>query len=158
MSRHDSRERAARAATLRALQYSWRDVCSELGYRSVGAAQLAVKGHYQRNPGDPCEVTQRNLLEQTRVTSRALLSRFAAAAERRDDDTLAMLNRELVRNRDQIAKLTGAYAPDRQQVDVSVSADPAAIIARAEADLLALVEQRQLPGTIIDVETEEIPR
>ncbi|MCH9729095.1 MAG: hypothetical protein K0U84_05345 [Actinomycetia bacterium] len=122
MSLRDSRARAERAFQLRAIGRSWREVCAELGYKSVGAAQLAVQRHERRNGPEPVETSRRSLIESARITTSVLFDRFAAAAARDDDATAAMLNRELCRTRDQLARLQGAYAPDQAEVSVSVTA------------------------------------
>ena len=53
--------------------------------------------------------------------TRRLNERFDAAIDRQDDDTAAMLNRELHRNDDLLAKLQGTYAPERHEHDLRVS-------------------------------------
>jgi hypothetical protein len=118
MSLRESRVRAERAWQLRAIGRSWRQVANELGYRSIGAAQVAVKRHEKRDGVEPVETSRRSLIESARITSAVLFDRFAAAANREDDATLALLNHELCRNRDQLAKLMGAYAPERAEVTV----------------------------------------
>lgn len=151
MALRDSRARAERAFQLRSIGRTWREVANELEYRSVGAAQLAVSRHLKRTGPDPTETSQRSLIESARLTTAVLFDRFAAAAERQDDDTLAMLNRELVRNRDQVAKLVGAYAPDRTEVDVSVTA------AQFRDRVLAVAQRADQapPPPVIDAETIE---
>jgi hypothetical protein len=138
MTLRDSRARAERAAMLRAVGRSWREVAGELGYRSIGAAQTAVERHELRNGPEPVQASRRSLIASARVTHATLFDRFAAAIDREDDETAALLNRELVRNRDQIAKLTGSYAPEN--INVNVRQTPAAIIDRMESELLALAQ------------------
>jgi hypothetical protein len=67
-----------------------------------------------------------------------VFDRFAAAIDREDDETAALLNREVCRNRDQLAKLTGFYAPET--VDVHVTQTPAAILAETKQRLLAVID------------------
>lgn len=117
MPLHDSRARAERAFQLRAVGWSWNRIAAELGYASHGAAQTAVRRHEARTSGESSESSRRSLIESARVTTAVLFDRFAAAAEREDDKTMALLNGEIARNRDQLAKLTGAYMP----VDVKVT-------------------------------------
>lgn len=138
MTLRDSRARAERAAILRSIGRSWREVAGELGYRSIGAAQTAVERHELRNGPEPVETSRRSLITSARITHSILFDRFAAAIDREDDETAALLNRELVRNRDQLAKLTGAYAPEN--INVNVQTTPAAIIAEARERLLAVVD------------------
>jgi hypothetical protein len=138
MPLRDSRARAERAFQLRAIGRSWRQIATELGYKSNGAAQTAVARHEQREGPEPVERTRRSLVESTRITTSVLFDRFAAAVSREDDQTVAMLNREIVRNRDQLAKLLGAYAPERSEVDVNVHSTTTAILAEARQRLLAI--------------------
>lgn len=128
MSLRESRARAEHAYQLRAIGRSWRQVAGELGYKSVGAAQLAVKRHEQRQDPITPETSRRSLIESARVTTAVLFDRFAAAAEREDDRTLVMLNGEIARNRDQLAKLTGAYMPVQSEVDLNVRQSPSQIL------------------------------
>lgn len=137
MTLRESRERAEKAAMLRAIGRSWREVCRELAYKSIGAAQLAVARHERRNGPEPVETSRRSLITSARITHSILFDRFAAAIDRDDDETAAMLNRELVRNRDQIAKLTGSYAPERHDVTVQSASE---LIAATKQRLLEIVD------------------
>lgn len=140
MTLHSSRARAERAFQLRSLGWSWNRIAAELDFKSHGAAQTAVKRHEQRVGSEPVESTRRSLIESARITTTVLFDRFAAAADRGDDRAIALLNGELCRNRDQLAKLTGAYAPERSEVDLNVRQTPSQIIADAQARLLAVIE------------------
>jgi len=148
MPLRDSRARAERAFQLRAIGRSWREAANELGYRSVGAVQRAVQRHELRNGPEPVETSRRSLITSARITHSILFDRFAAAIDREDDETAALLNRELVRNRDQIAKLTGSYAPEN--INVNVSQTPAAIIADARARLLAVVDAEVIDARVVE--------
>ena len=154
MSTYASRERAAEAFQLRASRYSWREVCDRLGYRSVGAAQSAVSRHVERVRREPTATSIEAHKFAIETRTRALSQRFAAALKANDDDTLITLNREIIRNEAELAKLGGLYEPET--VNVNVTQTPAAIIDRMEAELLALAAQRapqhQLPGNVIDAE------
>ncbi len=145
-SRQDSRARAERAFQLHACGRTWAEVSQELGYKSRGAAQLAVKRLHDRTPPESSDAARRSAAESLRITSSVLFGRFGDAARRQDDAALAMLNRELVRNRDQVAKLLGLYAPD--QVDVNVSTSASAILERAESEFLALA-QNTIEGEVV---------
>jgi hypothetical protein len=152
MNRYDSRARAERAFGLRAVGRTWQEIADALGYKSRGAAQDAVRRHMDRTAPDSPEAARRSALESLRITSATLFGAFSAAATRRDDKALAALNAELARNRDQFAKLTGAYQPERAEVEVAVMVQqtPADLLAEYEAKLLAFVdavviEQKELP-------------
>lgn len=137
MPLHASRARAERAFSLRAIGRSWSEVRDELGYKSVGAAQTAVSRHMARNSAEHVDTTRRGAVESLRITTSVLFDRFAAAVVREDDATVALLNREIVRNRDQLARLTGAYMPERAEVDVTV--------AGVESTRRALLERLERP-------------
>lgn len=115
----------------------------KLDYRSVGAVQLAVKAHVERELRDPSEVTHREQVETVRMRQRLLNARFAEAYRAADDDRLAAINRELHRNGDILAKLTGTYSPERQQVDVTVGRSRADILAEEESRFLASLADRR---------------
>jgi len=69
MLRRDSRQRAAVASALRADHRSWREVARALGYRSVGAAQAAVKAHLDPGYRQPHEQTVWEQIEAVRLVS-----------------------------------------------------------------------------------------
>ena len=138
MSRYVSRQRAAEAFQLRGSRHSWREVCDRLGYRSVGAAQTAVARHVarERREATTTSIEAHKFAIETRI--RAMHQRFTAAFRSGDDGTLVTLNREIRANEAELAKLGGFYAPE--QIDVSLTADPAAVIAQARTRLLEIVD------------------
>ncbi|MBD1318529.1 hypothetical protein [Gordonia hankookensis] len=158
----NSRERAERAFQLRACGRSWLDVARALGYGSPGAAQTAVKRHLAReerlNSGD---ATLRELLEGARISNAVLYGRFSEALARRDDLTLVMLSREMRANRDQIAKLVGAYAPVQVQVEQGLTehefATEAARLLREISGAPPGWTSPVLDGEVTDVDTDEDP-
>ena len=114
-----SRERAAEAFALRASHYSWREVCEHLGYRSVGAAQSAVKRHVERNKrgeSTPVRIEAHRYAIETRT--RALTQRFTSAFMDGDDGNLVLLNREIRSNEIELAKIGGLYEPATVNVNV----------------------------------------
>ena len=158
MSRYDSRARAAEAYELRTAHHSWREICTKLGFRSVGAAQTAVNRHVARMGREPTETCRQTREDSIRLRSRALGERFAVAYVDGDDDKLVMLNRELARNDSELAKLQGLYAPERAEVSVTVSAAELrqrvrAVAERADAERAAL-----LSSAVIDAEVVEVSK
>ncbi len=145
MSRHAGRERAAEAFALRASRYSWREVADRLAYRSIGAAQTAVHRHVERLRREPAFISVETHKYAIETRTRALSQRFTAAFRDGDDDTLVTLNREIIRNEAELAKLGGFYEPET--VNVNVSQTPRAIIDRMEAELLALVDAQDRRAT-----------
>lgn len=113
----------------------------ELGFRHRTSARQAVAAYMASTTAETVDSARRTAAESLRITTAILFDRLALAVQRDDentDATVVLLNRELVRNRDQAAKLHGAYAPERTEVDVNVRQTPAAIIDRMETELLAL--------------------
>lgn len=159
MNRQDSRARAEEAFRLRAAGRTWSEISTALGYRSRGAAQLAVRRLMDRTPAETPGHARAKADETLRITQSVLFGRLAAATQRGDDETLTRVAKEIRATVAERSKLAGAYAPQRTEVDVTVTTDPSAIIARAEADLLALVaerQQHQLPATpILEAEVIE---
>lgn len=158
MNRQDSRGRAEEAFRLRAAGRTWAEISRVLGYRSRGAAQLAVKRLMDQNPPATVDHARATADESLRITQSVLFGRMAAATHRGDDETLTKLAKEIRATVAERSKLAGAYAPQRTEVDVTVSGDPTAIIANAERELLALIAERQqsLPAApILEAEVIE---
>ncbi len=153
----DSRQRAEEAFTLRASRYSWNEICKRLGYRSVGAAQTAVNRHVSRErKREVSAATIAAHKQGIEIRCRAMSQRFVAAYKAGDDNTMIALNREITRNEAELAKLGGMYAPERQEVGVTVTADLPALLDQVETALLERDRQRQLmSGNIIDAELIE---
>ncbi|MGE2690098.1 hypothetical protein [Mycolicibacterium pulveris] len=140
MSRRDSRARAEEAFALRAIGRTWAEVSAELGYRSRGAAQLAVARLHARQPATSPETVRRSSTESLRIMRSILFERFAAAKQAGDDQTLIGLHRELTRNLSEAAKLHGAHAPEKLDVDVTVRQSPSEILAEAQERVLAIID------------------
>jgi hypothetical protein len=150
MSTYASRERAAEAFGLRSTRYSWREIRDRLGYRSVGAAQSAVNRHVARNRrGEAKRVTVESHKAAIETRTRAMSQRFVAAFRNGDDDTMVTLNSEISRNEVELAKLDELYPDPNVKVDVSVSIDPAALLAETRQRLMSVID-----GEV--VETKEL--
>ena len=160
-NRQDARRRAERAHQLRALGRTWQEIADSLGYRSRGSAQDAVARLLTRSAPESPEALRRVEAEELRIRRAVLHERFHAARARQDDDALVALNRELDRISTRVSKLHGLDAPERQQVDLNLATDPAAIIAETRDRLLAVLaerEQRQLTtAPILEAEVVECP-
>ncbi|OBB32639.1 hypothetical protein A5792_02445 [Mycolicibacterium peregrinum] len=141
---------------------TWQEIATQLGYRSRQAAQQAVRRLGDRTPPESVEAARRKHDNALRLLQRSGFTRYLTALQSGDDDTALRYAKELRSTVAERAKLGGAYAPQRAEVDVNVSANPAAIIDRMETELLALVSQRPpqtaIGGNIIDAEVEEITR
>lgn len=162
MNRQDSRARAEEAFRLRAVGRTWAEISQTLGYRSRGAAQLAVRRHLERNAPESPEAARRSASEGLRITKSVLFATLADARRSGDSQAVVSTAKAIADMIEKDARLNGLHAPARTEVDVSVSANPAAIIDRLETELLALVAQRPpqtaIGGNIIDAEVEEIAR
>ncbi|KAA1431101.1 MULTISPECIES: hypothetical protein [Mycolicibacter] len=163
MNRQDSRARAEEAFRLRAVGRTWAEISETLGYRNRGSAQVAVRRHLERTAPESPEAARRSASEGLRITKSVLFAELAAAKQRGDSQALVATAKAIADMIEKDARLNGLHVQTAQQVDVKVSADPAAIIDRLETELLALVAHREPPpaldgGNIIDAEIEEITR
>lgn len=140
MNRQDSRARAEEAFRLRAVGRTWAEISDRLNYRSRGAAQLAVRRLMERTPPESVEHARAKADESLRITQSVLFGRLAVAAQSGDDDTIAKMAKEIRATTAERSKLAGAYAPERQQVDITVTQTPAAIIEDARRRLLDIVD------------------
>jgi AraC-like DNA-binding protein len=147
-NRQDARRRAERAHQLRAIGRTWQEIADVLGYRTRQSAMHAVARLLDRTPPVRAEALRRQEAEELRIRRAALHERFADARQRKDDDALVSLNRELDRVATRWSKLHGLDAPERQEVNVNVTQTATAIIADARERLLA----------VVDAEIVELPR
>ncbi|STZ60802.1 Uncharacterised protein [Mycolicibacterium tokaiense] len=158
MNRQDARARAEEAFRLRAAGRTWAEISRALGYRGRQSAQDAVRRLLDRTPPETPGQARARADESLRITQSVLFGRLAAATQSGDDETLTKLAKEIRATVAERSKLAGAYAPQRTEVDVTVSGDPTAIIANAERELLALIAERQqsLPAApILEAEVIE---
>ncbi|MGP4054134.1 hypothetical protein ACTWP6_04810 [Mycobacterium sp. 4D054] len=146
-SRQDSRARVEEASRLRASGRTWDEIATAVGYRSRQGAQQAVERLRKRNPLASAESQRRTASEGLRIVRAVLFEEFASAKQRGDSDSLVAYAKEIRQNISEDAKLHGAYAPVRSQLDVNVRQDASAIIAEARDRLLS----------VVDAEVIEIP-
>lgn len=155
MSLAESRARAEQVFLMREVgMQSWSRIRDALGFKSVGAAQLAFKRYNERNAPPNAETARAGIIERKRVTIGAALRGMAEAQKAGDHAAVARYIDVITRADADLAKTLGLYAP--QQVEVNVTQTPAAIMAEATERLLAVVAQRQphtaIGGTIIEGE------
>ncbi|MFP2991287.1 hypothetical protein [Mycobacterium intracellulare] len=146
MNRQDSRARAEEAWRLRATGRTWAEIAVEIGYGSPSAAYMAVTRLNKRTPAASPETVRRSAAEGLRVMRAVLFEQFADAKQRGDNDDLVLLGKELRNNIAEDAKLNGAHAPVKSQVDINVRQDAVAIIADARSRLLSTID-----AEVIDV-------
>lgn len=151
MSRQDSRARAEEAWRLRAVGRTWSEIAIELGYGSPSAAYMAVTRLNKRTPATSPDTARRSAAEGLRVMRATLFEQFADAKQRGDNDDLTLLARELRNNISEDAKLHGAHAPARSQVDVNIRQSATAIIADARQRLSSVIDAEV-------IETKELTR
>jgi len=152
--RLDARRRAERAASLNAVGQTWQAIADACGYRSRQAAQQAVKRLDCRVMPENIEALRRQEDEELRIRREMFHEELCSAKANQDTDTMVMLNRELNRISERRARLLGLDVPVRTEIDVNVRQSATAILARAEADLLAIAG-RQNPQPVLDAEVIE---
>ncbi|MDV3124674.1 hypothetical protein M1247_07095 [Mycobacterium sp. 21AC1] len=156
-NRLDSRHRAEQAARMQGTGATWQEIADALGYRSRQAARQAVDRLLDRTPAESVEQARTKHDAALQIIQRNSFTRYLHAVQAGDDDNVLKYSKDIRDTVTERAKLAGAYAPQRQQVEVNVTHDAVAIIDRMEAELLALVAQRPpqqqaLPGNVIDAE------
>jgi hypothetical protein len=158
-NRLDARHRAEQAERMSATGATWQEIADQLGYRSRHAASQAVKRLGNRTPPETVEQARAKHDNALRLLQRSNFTRYLTALQAGDDNTALQYSKEIRSTVAERAKLAGAYAPQRAEVDVNVSTDASAIIDRMESELLALVAQRQpqpaLGGGVIEGEVIE---
>ncbi|KZS75909.1 hypothetical protein A4G26_22235 [Mycobacterium kansasii] len=81
----ESRARAEQAFVMREVgMQSWSKIRDALGFKSVGAAQLAVKRYRERNPLPNAEAARAGIVERKRVTLGAALRSLAESQKAGD--------------------------------------------------------------------------
>lgn len=154
MSRQDSRARAEEAYRLRAVGRTYGEIAIALGYGSAGAVHTAIARLHKRAPATSPDAARRSASEGLRVMRSMLFEQAVDAKNRGDTDDLVLLGKEIRQNIAEDAKLHGAHAPVRSQVDVTVHQDATAIIDRMESELLALSARQPQPQRVLDAVIE----
>lgn len=140
MPHQDSRRRAEQALRLRSCGRTWTEIADALGYRSRAGARQAVERLVASTAPETTTEGRRTSVEALRVLRSVLFDRFAEAAQRGDDQTLALMSKEIRSNIAEQAKLDGLYAPLRSEVEVAVKSSPTSIVDQAERQLLQTIE------------------
>lgn len=151
-----SRARAEQAVVLRARGWTLQEIADELGFANRGTAGRAIENELARKLPETADAARRSLLDSARYTARRWHDAFDTAVDACDVEGMANAHRGLCRDRDMVAKLTGAYAPERAEIEVTVSAvedTRRRLLAKLERDTSAL--PAALPA-VVDAEVEEI--
>ncbi|WP_094288417.1 hypothetical protein [Mycobacterium lehmannii] len=152
-NRQDSYARAARASDMRASGATWQMIADRENYPSARAAMKAVERHRVRNPLGGVATLRHDAHDAYRITKATLFGCMADARRRGDIGETVAAARAVNDTIDKQCKLMGVHVPVAQQVDVTVSADPVALLDQVEAALLERDRQRQLTsGNVIDAE------
>lgn len=135
------------------MRKSWREIQLAEGFASVGATQTTYKREMARrrlSASDLSKLTAQEILERRDTTTRIAVGQLIEAQRAGDTSGMAAMLREIRQNDAETAKMLGLYEP--AQVDVSVTAAPAAeIVASARERLFAALAQRERPP-VIDAE------
>jgi hypothetical protein len=150
MTREDSHRRAERAYRLRCVGRTWQEIADAEGFRSRRAAQLAVQRYLAHELPERAEQARRSAADGLRIVRAVLFTSLVDAKQSGDHQAVVNTARALTDNIDRHAKLLGLHAP--QQVDITVRQSAAAILSRAEADLLALAAGQPSQLAVLDAE------
>jgi hypothetical protein len=150
LNRLDSRHRAEQAERMHATGATWQEVADTLGYRSRQGAQTAVARLRDSTPPETMEQARAKHDGALRLLLRNNFTRYLNALQAGDDDTAAKYSKEIRGTVAERARLGGAYAPQRTEVDVNVRQSATAILDRAEADLLALAQPDAIDAEVIE--------
>ena len=151
----EARHRAEQAAKLYGTGATWQEIADQVGYKSRQAAQQAVKNLHAKTPPESVESARAKHDTALQLLQRNSFTRYMLALQSGDDDTALRYSREIRSTVTERAKLAGAYAPVQSEVTVTVEQSATAIVDRAEAELLELVQSRPAALPVIDVEIEE---
>ncbi|MFD6677661.1 hypothetical protein ACFWDA_25290 [Rhodococcus zopfii] len=143
MPRAATLERVGRAVELRNTGATWTEVADTLGYTSANAAEASVRQYLKRYAAEGTDLGTVLLMEELKLQQRERYIMQAAAKVPVDD----VSGRDTVdKARDRIAKHRAfLHGLGRVNVAAQVTVDqtPTAILARAEADLLAAFESNR---------------
>jgi len=104
----------------------WSEIANRLGYRSIGAAQTAVKRHVERiDRGESTPVQKATHCNAVEARTRSMMTMYAEAYRANDVGSVVLLNKEIRANEDHLAKIGGLYAPAKSEVDVRSDAGAA---------------------------------
>lgn len=150
MSRTEARARAEQAFVMREVgMQSWSKIRDALGFTSVGGAQLAVQRYRERNPLPNADAARAGIVERKRVTLGTALRSLAEAQKAGDHQAVARLVDVITRADAELAKMYGLNAPE--QIDVTVTQTPAAVIAEARQRMrevldAEVIEPKEIAG------------
>ena len=153
MNRQDTRQRAVLAERMHATGATWQEVADRLGFRSRQGAATAVQRLRDKTPAESVEQARAKHDAALRLLQQRNFTRYLDATAVGDDDTAVKYSKEIRSTVSERAKLAGAYAPQRAELDVSVEHDAGAAIERLTGQLLDLAAGAVRPQPVpIDAE------
>lgn len=154
MDRKSSKARADRAWRLRCAGRTWQDIADQLGFKSRQSAIVAVQRLLAKDPPEDATTQRLYTAGGLRIVKAALFEALAEAKAKRDPHAVVAVSRALSDVLDRHAKLMGLHIPVAQEVNLTVQQNTAAVLERAQAELLALEQTRP---AIVDAEVVELP-
>lgn len=140
MSREDSRRRAERARWLRGTGKTWQQIADSEGFSGRRSAKVAVDRLMTSEPAEDHTAARRTAADGLRVIKSIMFAGLASAQRAGDHPAVVAYARAIADNIDRDAKLHGLHVPVAQQVDVTVTGDPAALLAETRRQLLAVID------------------
>ncbi|MDX1880088.1 hypothetical protein SBE55_19995 [Mycolicibacterium sp. 141076] len=118
---------------------SWSKVAERCGYRSVGAAQTAVKRYAARNPLPSAQAAADEIVARKRHSLSIAYASLSAAFKAGDYRTVAQLVDSITRADAELARLFG-IGSENVQVNVKLDQTAVEIVAAARERLMAVID------------------
>lgn len=153
--RTDSRARAERAFRLRSAARTWGEIAEAEGFKSPSSAANAVTRYLRRQP--PEDLASKRLFTAGgyQVVLAALFEALGHARTRKEPHAVVAVSRAIAEVQDKHARLMGLHVAVPQEVTVNVHQTAAAVIDRAQEELLAIAAARPSALPVIDAEIVE---
>jgi AraC-like DNA-binding protein len=140
MNRQLTRHRAEQAERMHATGATWQEVADALGFKTRQGAIMAVQRLRNQTPPETVEAARAKHDSTLRLLQQRMFSGFLRVDQAHDDDAAIRYSKEIRSIVAERAKLHGTYAPQRAEVDVSVSTDPAALLAETRQRLMSVID------------------
>lgn len=135
----ESRNRAERVFLMRAVgQQPWSRIRDELGFGSVGAAQMAYRRYLKRHPVPDSENILAEILERKRAMTEQAITALGKAQKAGDLQAVANLVRAVTQSDAELARMFGLNAPVKSEITVRKS--PVEIITAMREELMAALD------------------
>lgn len=163
--RHLARRRAHEAYRLRCQHQPWDRIAEKTGFKSAASAYKAVKRYIERMPAEDRAMARALAAGNYQIVMGELYTLAAMAKAEGNVPAATKAISEVAVVQERHVKLTGLQEPVAQKLDVTVHQTAAAVIDRAEAQLLELMATRPAvqaptlepqPPAVIDAEVVEV--